>query len=64
MGDRTAVAWCDAKDVLEVRPDLSEDQAERIVAWLESNSSLRDRPEILKALIKEAEETLGPSLSG
>jgi hypothetical protein len=46
-------------DVLDVRPDLSEDQAENIVAWLESNATFTDQPDILETLIRRAAEALG-----
>ena len=59
MSDRSAVAWCDVEDILGVRPDLSKDQGEHSLEWLESNATWSDRPNILKILIREAAESLG-----
>ncbi len=59
MSDRVAVAYLDSEDVRALYPDLSEDQVENILGWLESNSTLIERPGLARALIQEAMATLG-----
>ena len=58
MSERVAVAFLNAEDVREAHPELSEEEAEAIVAWLASNCMLSERPSIMEALIREAMETL------
>ncbi len=59
VSDRVAVAYLDSEDVRALYPDLSEDQVENILGWLESNSTLTERPGLARALIQEAMATLG-----
>ncbi len=59
VSERTAVAFLGPEDVRNLYPHLSEDEAEQVVAWLGSNCTLADRPELAKALIQEAIETIG-----
>ncbi len=59
MSESVAVAYLSPEDVRELHPELSEEDGERIVAWLSSNCTLADRPATLEVLIQEAMETLG-----